>query len=110
MGDMTPEERVIKLVGCPFCGEATHRRIRGISFDESINSMWEVYCDCGARGPTAEEQELAIRGWNRRLGRRFSDSREAEDAAYERAAIIADDDHLYGNIARKIRALKHGDD
>jgi len=70
MSDVAQTKNV--LTGCPFCGEAIDRRVRGISIDQSINCLWEVYCDCGARGPAAKEQELAICGWNRRLGRRFT--------------------------------------
>ena len=49
---------------CPFCGDA----VTVSEVDEVRRVRWQVQCDddqrCGARGPMADTQEVAVMDWN----------------------------------------------
>lgn len=53
----------MKYLPCPFCGGLDIRVYEGIHDGPHII----VYCDCGAQGAAAEEEEEAIALWNNRI-------------------------------------------
>lgn len=57
------EEKTMEIKPCPFCDcEIT-------STDEISEGAWTVICKvCGAYGPSAETEELAVAYWNARGG------------------------------------------
>lgn len=56
-----------ELLPCPFCGGTDEADKIDVEYeDDTSNLIWWMACDCGARGPVADNIEKARKAWNKR--------------------------------------------
>ena len=56
---------------CPFCGEDVYEEgFVSLLITHNVPSPYRIHCCCGAEGPWARTEGLAIAGWNKRKGGR----------------------------------------
>lgn len=75
--------------GCPFCGHDLDK----IHRVQSTTACWVACSACGARGPSADDMDAAVRAWNRypRTTRRLRNRPDADpitDLTFTRGVLM----------------------